>query len=73
MVASNQTNGDIITDWIIPGAGFNINQHVMLKRDANYLHAPITVLQAGAINIELRQDNRVSDRLQTTLKLDITD
>jgi uncharacterized protein YfaS (alpha-2-macroglobulin family) len=72
MVAFNQTDKDITADWIVSGAGLNINQRVTLKRGANYLRAPVTALQAGVINAELKQGDAVSDRLQTTLKLDAT-
>jgi len=72
MVAFNQTDKDITADWIVSGAGLNINQRVTLKRGANYLRAPVTALQAGVVNAELKQDDKVSDRLQTTLKLDAT-
>ena len=75
MVAFNQTDKDITADWIVSGAGLNINQRVTLKRGANYLRAPVTALQPGVVNAELKQDkegDRVSDRLQTTVKLDAT-
>ncbi|AXW37190.1 hypothetical protein CJO96_02235 [Ralstonia solanacearum] len=72
MVAFNQTDKDITADWIVSGAGLNINQRVTLKRGANYLHAPVTALQPGVVNAELKQDDKVSDRLQTTVKLDAT-
>ncbi|WP_163615034.1 hypothetical protein, partial [Klebsiella pneumoniae] len=49
MVAFNQTDKDITADWIVSGAGLNINQRVTLKRGANYLRAPITALQAGVV------------------------